>query len=74
MGPVIPKEMEYNLRYCEVRGDVLPPPPSTNMAKHLMSAVSTFGGFKGKTTLILTHSLLQMYATLYTFTENGILV
>ena len=26
MGPMIPKEMKYNLHYGEVRGDVLPPP------------------------------------------------
>ena len=26
MGPMIQKEMKYNLHYCDVRGDVLPPP------------------------------------------------
>ena len=28
MGPMIPKEMKYNLHYGDVRGDVLPPPHS----------------------------------------------
>ena len=30
IGPVLPKEMEYNLYYGDVRGDVLPPPHGTN--------------------------------------------
>ena len=30
MGPMIPKEMKYNLHYGKVRGDVLPPPHGTN--------------------------------------------
>ena len=30
MGPMIPKEMKYNLYYGKVRGDVLPPPHGTN--------------------------------------------
>ena len=30
MGPMIPKEMKYNLPYGDVRGDVLPPPHGTN--------------------------------------------
>ena len=30
MGPMILKEMKYNLHYCDVRGDVLPPPYDTN--------------------------------------------
>ena len=30
MGPMIPKEMKYNLHYGDVRGDVLPPQHSTN--------------------------------------------
>ena len=30
MGPMIPKEMKYNLHYGDVRGDVLPPPNDTN--------------------------------------------
>ena len=31
MGPMIPKEMKYNLHYGEVRGDVLPPPYGTSI-------------------------------------------
>ena len=30
MGPMIQKEMKYNLYYGEVQGDVLPPPHDTN--------------------------------------------
>ena len=30
MGPMIPKEMKYNLHYGDERGDVLPPPHGTN--------------------------------------------
>ena len=30
MGPIIPKEMKFNLHYGKVRGDVLPPPHGTN--------------------------------------------
>ena len=33
MGPMIPKEMKYNLHYSEVRGDVLPPPHGTNTSR-----------------------------------------
>ena len=30
MGPMIPKQMKYNLHYGDVRGDVVPPPLGTN--------------------------------------------
>ena len=30
MGPMIPKEMKYNLHYGKVQGDILPLPHSTN--------------------------------------------
>ena len=30
MSPMIPKEMEYNLHYGDVRGDILPPPQGIN--------------------------------------------
>ena len=30
MGPIIPKEMKYNLHYGKVREDILPPPHGTN--------------------------------------------
>ena len=30
MGPMIPKEMKYDLHYSDVRGDVLPQPYGTN--------------------------------------------
>ena len=30
MGPMIPKEMKYNLHYGNIRGDFLPPPHGTN--------------------------------------------
>ena len=30
MGPMIQKKMKYNLHYCDVRGDALPPPQGTN--------------------------------------------
>ena len=29
MGPMISKEMKYNLHYGDVRGDILPPPHAT---------------------------------------------
>ena len=32
MGPMIPKEMEYNLHYGKIRGDVLPTPKGTNIS------------------------------------------
>ena len=30
MGQMIQKEMEYNLHYGKVRGDILPPPHGNN--------------------------------------------
>ena len=30
MGPMIPKEMKYNLHYDKVGGDILPLPHGTN--------------------------------------------
>ena len=33
MGPMIPKEMKYNLHYGKVRGDVLSPPHDTKLRK-----------------------------------------
>ena len=36
IGPVIPKEMEYNLYYDEVRGDVVLQPHGTNTSCSLV--------------------------------------
>ena len=37
IGPMIPKEMKYNLHYGKVRGDVLPPPHGTNTSCSVVS-------------------------------------
>ena len=39
MGPMIAKEMRYNLHHGDVRGDVLPPPHGSNMSFSLKRLV-----------------------------------
>ena len=36
MGPLIQKEMKYNLHYGDVRGDILPPPHGINMTSSVV--------------------------------------
>ena len=43
MGPMIQKEMKYNLHYGNVRGDVLPPPHGTTPAAPDYKLSSLYG-------------------------------
>ena len=36
MGPMIPKEMKYNLHYGDVREDILSPPHGTNTSRNVV--------------------------------------
>ena len=50
MGPMIPKEMIYNLHYGKVRGDILPPPHGTNTSYSVISVKKIAFGNKQHTT------------------------
>ena len=42
MGPMIRKEMKYNLHYGDVRGDVLPPPHGTKKPDLMTEDMNNF--------------------------------
>ena len=50
MGPMIPKEMKYNLHYGKVRGDVLSPTHGTNTSCSKINVKNIAFGNKEHTT------------------------
>ena len=60
MGPMILKEMKYNLHYGDVRGDVLPPSFSPELRNYFETYLNTIlGQCKEMTKILITLILLS---------------
>ena len=68
MGPMIPKEMKYNLHYGDVLEAVLPPPQGTKTSYSVVNKVQQNRQFEGISVYI--HFKTIMYPT--NIRDNGV--